>query len=150
MLKLVGYIRLKSLSFIICLIVLPWHIHVFGNMDNWNIICSQGLHFMRQGYHMCLLCKSHVSITSLLLAYGKHTNDLYHMTGKRAPALSFHVEVCTTCNSYINTVRCRYNAVNFLKKYSHKRHPIARPLGRGTGCILWIQHMIDIPPEFLQ
>ena len=47
-----------------------------------------------------------------------------------------------------NTVRCRYNAVNFLKN-SHKRHPIARPLGRGMGWLLWIQHLVDILPPFL-
>ena len=38
---------------------------------------------------------------------------------------------------------------NFLKDI-HKRHPIARPLGRGTGCLLWIPHLIDILPELLQ
>ena len=45
-------------------------------------------------------------------------------------------------------MRCRYNAVNFLTNI-HKRHPIARPLGRGMGCLLWIQHLIDILPQFL-
>ena len=49
----------------------------------------------------------------------------------------------------ISLMWCRYSAVNFLKNI-HKRHPIARPLGRGMGCILWIQHLIDILPEFLQ
>ena len=34
------------------------------------------------------------------------------------------------------TVRCRYNAVNFLTNI-HKRHPITRPLGRDMGCLLW-------------
>ena len=48
-----------------------------------------------------------------------------------------------------NTVRCRYNAVNFLINI-HKGHSIARPLGRGMGCILWIQHLFDILPQFLQ
>ena len=40
-------------------------------------------------------------------------------------------------SSYI-TVRCRYNAVSFLPN-THKIHPIARPSGRGMGCILWVQ-----------
>ena len=31
--------------------------------------------------------------------------------------------------------QCCYNAVNFLT-YIHKRHPIARPLGRGMVCLL--------------
>ena len=47
-----------------------------------------------------------------------------------------------------HTVRCRYNAVNFLTNI-HKRHPIARPLGRGMGCLLWIQHLLDILLQFL-
>ena len=47
-----------------------------------------------------------------------------------------------------NTVRCRYNAVKFLINV-HKRHPIARPLGRGMDSLLSIQHLIDILPQFL-
>ena len=35
------------------------------------------------------------------------------------------------------TVRCHYNAVNFLQN-PHKRHPIARPFGRDMACILVI------------
>ena len=35
------------------------------------------------------------------------------------------------------TVRCRYNAVNFLQN-PHNRHPIAHPSGRDMGCLLWI------------
>ena len=57
--------------------------------------------------------------------------------------------VCVTVTEPHNTLRCRYNAVNFLKNI-HKRHPIARPLGRGMGCLLWIHHLIHILPEFLQ
>ena len=45
-------------------------------------------------------------------------------------------------------VWCRYNAVNFLTNF-HKRHPIARPLGRGMWCLLRIQHLIDFLPQFL-
>ena len=48
-----------------------------------------------------------------------------------------------------NTVRCGFNAVNFITNI-HKRHPMARPLGRGMGCLLWIQHLIDIMSQFLQ
>ena len=61
----------------------------------------------------------------------------------------------TCINNYHKTqlrsehaVWCRYNAVIFLTKI-HKRHPIARPSGRDMGCILWIQHLIDILPRFL-
>ena len=48
-----------------------------------------------------------------------------------------------------STVRCRYNAVNFLPN-PHKIHPIARPLGRGMGCTLWVQIMIYTLPHSLQ
>ena len=48
----------------------------------------------------------------------------------------------------VYTVRCRYNAVNFLTNI-HKRHPIARPLGRAMWRLLWIQHLIDILPQSL-
>ena len=48
-----------------------------------------------------------------------------------------------------HTVWCRYNAVNFITNI-HKRHPMARPLRRGMGCLLWIQHLIDIMSQFLQ
>ena len=50
---------------------------------------------------------------------------------------------------------CDYNAVplyavNFLTKIN-KRYPIVRPkLGRGIGCLLWVHHLIDILPQFLQ
>ena len=45
------------------------------------------------------------------------------------------------------TVRYRYNAVIFFTNV-HKRHPIALTLGRGMGWRLWIQHLIDILPQF--
>ena len=37
---------------------------------------------------------------------------------------------------------------NFLTN-THKRHPIAHPLWRGIGCLLWIQNLIHILPQFL-
>ena len=42
-----------------------------------------------------------------------------------------------------------YNSVNFLTNF-HKKHTISRLLRRGMGCILCIQHLIDILPQFLQ
>ena len=51
-------------------------------------------------------------------------------------------------HGWVITVRCRYNAVKFLINV-HKRHPIARPLGGDVGCLLSIQHLIDILPHFL-
>ena len=40
--------------------------------------------------------------------------------------------ICSTVKNMIYTVRCRYNAVNFLQN-PHNRHPIACQWGRGMG-----------------
>ena len=48
-----------------------------------------------------------------------------------------------------HTVLCRYNAVKFLPN-SPKIHPLARPLGRGMGCILWVRTVIFTLPQSLQ
>ena len=37
-----------------------------------------------------------------------------------------------------NTVETLYNTINFCWN-THKRHSIARPKGRGMGCLLWVQ-----------
>ena len=52
-------------------------------------------------------------------------------------------------HAYLNTVGSRKNAVNILTN-PHNIHPIARPLGRGMGCILWIQTVIHTLPQSLQ
>ena len=49
----------------------------------------------------------------------------------------------------VDTVRCHYDEVNFLTNI-HKQHPIARPSGCGTGCLLCIQHLVVSLPRFLQ
>ena len=46
--------------------------------------------------------------------------------------------VITNAWDFLHTVWCRCNAVDFLTN-SHEINPIARPLGRVMGCILWIQ-----------
>ena len=50
------------------------------------------------------------------------------------------------CRYFLTTVRCRYNAVNFHQNH-HKTRPIAHPLGRDMGCILWVQTYIHILPQ---
>ena len=43
----------------------------------------------------------------------------------------------------LNTVQCRYDAVNVLTNI-HKRHHTARLVGRDMGSPLCVQHLIDI------
>ena len=45
-----------------------------------------------------------------------------------------------------HTVRCHYSS---SLTNIHNRHPLACPLGRGMGCLLWSQHLIDILPQVL-
>ena len=65
------------------------------------------------------------------------------------------LHLCSDCMAQVAamtekfTVRCRYNAVHFLQNIN-ERHPIARPPGRRMGCLLWVQSLIDILPQFLQ
>ena len=59
------------------------------------------------------------------------------------------------CTVYIlmhlisHTVWYLYNTISFLQN-PHKRHPIARPLGWGIGCLLWLQTLIYILPQSVQ
>ena len=48
-----------------------------------------------------------------------------------------------------STVQCCYNTVNFLQ-IPHNRHPIAQPWGWGMGCLLWIQILIYVLPQWLE
>ena len=47
----------------------------------------------------------------------------------------------STTKRRLCTVRCRYNTFNFLRN-PHQRQPIARPLGRDMGCLLWFNTFI--------
>ena len=55
-------------------------------------------------------------------------------------------QVCGMSNCFIGliymniltTVETLYNTVNFCWS-THKRHSIARPKGRGMGCLFWVQ-----------
>ena len=44
----------------------------------------------------------------------------------------------TSFANFLSTVETLYNTINFCWS-THKRHSIARPKGRGMGCLLWVQ-----------
>ena len=75
-------------------------------------------------------------------------NDVYFLT--HACLLLYHPmnSISSILQTYTCTLQYRYNAVYFLTNI-HKRHPKTRPLGRGMGCLLWIQHLIDILLQLL-
>ena len=37
----------------------------------------------------------------------------------------------------------------FSQIFTKDTYAKARPVGRGMGCLLWIQHLIDILPQFM-
>ena len=80
-------------------------------------------------------------ITATFGAVQVQTDVCYGIT------LALERKIYIGVNTY--TVRCRYNAVNFLR-HSHKIHPIARPLGRDMGCLLCSPILIYIWPQSLQ
>ena len=45
---------------------------------------------------------------------------------------------CIMWFTLYGTVETLYNTINFCWS-THKRHSIARPKGRGMGCLLWVQ-----------
>ena len=53
---------------------------------------------------------------------------------------TFYATLHTWCILYhgATTVETLYNTINFCWS-THKRHSIARPKGRGMGCLLWVQ-----------
>ena len=53
-----------------------------------------------------------------------------------ANAMELHIS-CINPSQW-STIETLYNTINFCSS-THKRHSIARPKGRGLGCLLWVQ-----------
>ena len=49
-----------------------------------------------------------------------------------------HWQIQSRGNDLVSTVETLYNTISFCWS-THKRHSIARPKGRGMGCLLWVQ-----------
>ena len=75
--------------------------------------------------------------------WDKITYIFQNFNGATADVLEWMSNFTAHFTGYIYTVRCCYNAVNFLLN-SHNRHPIAHPWGRGMGCLLWVWSLIYI------
>ena len=87
-------------------------------------------------WYKCLL---HIGTSSLRWWWGVTPNTLMLLVGTMRSSFS----------AQDNTVQCCYNTVNFIQDI-HERHPIACPPGWGFGCLLWVQLVINILPQFLQ
>ena len=68
---------------------------------------------------------------------------VYPLLGIRIDCLYARLPSWQWCRFRRNSVRCRYNEVNF-RPNSHKMHTIARPLGWVMGYNLWFDTLIYI------
>ena len=95
--------------------------------DEWYI---EGI--LWKGPYLPCLC---IADRALLAGYPR-----YVFQGQEGPTnirYQDKYQTCHTCLCFkiiLNTVWCGYNAVNFLRPIN-KRHPIARPLGRGMSFV---------------
>ena len=78
------------------------------------------------------------TVNILLLMWGILTlASLVHFVIVCDCQIYIYIYICSFIIHVVNcTVRCRYNAVNFLQNPLN-RHPIARSWGRDMGCLLW-------------
>ena len=135
-----------------------YHWTVYYTLPN-GLLCSHGLPISTiYLIHnvMVLLCSILVLLgsSSLVDTYdlATHTEiQNYLLYTKPLPE-----QILTVCevfwhspegNFLANRVWCRYYVVSILTNI-HKRHPIAHLLGRGMVCLLWIQGLTDILPQF--
>ena len=78
------------------------------------------------------------NIWDMTLKNGLTHGHMWHLL--LLPLLPIRMCACTlvpevTCHITVETL---YNTINFCWS-THKRHSIARPKGRGMGCLLWVQ-----------
>ena len=100
----------------VCLYITPSHYHHCANLsEDIELINARQIYFVE-----CVSKIEHILSVTHHTIYGAVCFQFTH----------FHCDDCE--NTY--TVWCGYNAVNFLTNI-HKRHAIARPLGRGMGCV---------------
>ena len=76
-----------------------------------------------------------------------HGADPPHTTVKQSISWCFNLKpMCLPLSKYSAVPSV---VTQFFQKYQ-QRHPIARPIGPGMGCILLIQRLLHIMPQFLQ
>ena len=100
---------------------------------------------------MMLLGETHWALILYLCQYRAHAifksvifglSELMDMC-KRQSAVGL-LEFSGYTSLPTGTLWCHYNEVRALKN-PYKRHPIARLVRRGMGCLSWIDPLVDIP-----
>ena len=99
--------------------------HIIPNLKRWDYSDIPG------GGHKKIKGPTHMADG------GHHLRKAPTLTDYREVSLPGFSNIMGITRVNVYTVQCHYNAVNFLQN-PLKRHPIARPLGWGMGCLLWV------------
>ena len=111
--------------------------YVFINRDHFyqrSGLVFVNCHFLHLSNQSACVCKPWAC---------PHHNSFPVQAGITLASIFWGVGVCgwvfgSFTSSICTTVETLYNTVNFCWS-THKRHSIARPKGRGMGCLLWVQ-----------
>ena len=97
---------------------MPWLHMLPGHQEIYNKLC-------KTGSEVFLIC-----VTVIRISIIKKRLSHYHI---------FIMGITIAEKAvFLDTVETLYNTINFCWS-THKRHSIARPKGRGMGCLLWVQ-----------
>ena len=97
-----------------------------------------------QSSTLLILCEGNPPLTHWSVEDSPHKGPVMWNTFPCHDVMVFFVAVsksnCVVSHLYefVSTEETLYNTVNFWWS-THKRHSIARPKGRGMGCLLWVQ-----------
>ena len=101
------------------------HTYYLGRVCHMPIMCV----FICYVVCYCVLCVSH-----LYCLY--HVPSMYTLLHE---AINISYSSFRHCNDSV----VRLGHSNFHQN-THNRHPIARPVGRGMGCLSWVQSIIFV------
>ena len=120
-----------------------------GSLATSPIRFSQRSSEVNSVFETCGISPKWLHRTPLMVSQLWFNYQLIHNKISRLGEIAFtlYTSVIMPLGSY--TVRCHYNAVHFLQN-PYIRQLIARPWGRDMRCLLWIQPLIYILPQFLQ
>ena len=108
---------------------------VFYEYFNRNLSCYKGFLL-----YVLTVQSDSVSLMNLTPSAGlPEWSNTWAMVWDASLSKRFKSRAC----KQLNTVRCRYNAVDFLP-ISHNGHAMARPGGPGMGCQLWVWSLIYV------
>ena len=131
--------RIFTLHTLNIVLVMTWWRKDQGNSRNGIVTARLGITAPKWSIRVFILI---ISGTQVRLAYNVAT-PLYVIISNHLNYGLSETQYAMTINPLtqsllFNTVETLYNTVNFCWS-THKRHSIARPKGRGMGCLLWVQ-----------